>query len=403
MTAPYSPQVTIPVDQPARITEPVKPAEPLAGRIPWKSILIGLLLIIILGALVWGGLSLLGGEEESSADQTASAQAVEVLDESTRMPTHTSTTVRSATSTSTAPAVTNTSPPAFTDTPGVQELPLLVSDEVDVPIRLVPAVVFEMGSSSGGEDEAPLHTAQLDDFYIDQYEVTNADYAECVAQGACQPPTSNASELRKTYYGNPTYSDYPVLNVTWDQAQSYCGWRNGRLPSEAEWELAARGGLESEPYPWGDAVPVCEPGLENGARFDDNAVCDSADTEAVGTYSPNGYGLYDMAGNLWEWVADWYAEDYYAASPERDPGGPQDGDLRVIRGGSWSDSDVEALRVASRDAKDPDQGYPTVGFRCVRETRTMDALLSTTGAGPCRAASTSAGLSGPRAARRRPR
>lgn len=381
-TLPYPPEVTAPVDYPPSIPEPVKPTEPIFARIPWKPILAGALLLVVLVALVWGGISLFGGDEESSVDQTASAQVVAGVVEPTEMLTHTAMSDRPATSTSVVSEATTTSPPELTDTPLAQELPVLVSDEVDVPMRQVPAGEFQMGSTDGEANEEPVHRVQLGVFYIDQYEVTNANYAECVAQGACQSPASRSSESRKTYYGNPLYDDYPVLNVTWDQAQSYCDWRNGRLPTEAEWEKAARGGLVTEPFPWGDETPVCEPGIENGAKFDDNANCNLTDTEAVGTFAANGYGLYDMAGNLWEWVADWYAEDYYTESPDREPGGPQDGDLRVIRGGSWSDSDIGALRTASREGKQPDSGYPTVGFRCVREIATMEALFAASGAGP---------------------
>jgi formylglycine-generating enzyme required for sulfatase activity len=243
-------------------------------------------------------------------------------------------------------------------------------DDHGVPMALVPAGPFEMGSYDGAEDEQPVHTVILNDFYIDQYEVTNSQYATCVNEGVCDPTTDTtafeSSYSRGIYYGNPEYADYPVIYANWYEAQKYCEWRGARLPTEAEWEKAARGDLDGKNYPWGNESPVCEFGAMNGAKFDDDGNCNNTDTEEVGSYSANGYGLYDMAGNVWEWVSDFYDENYYANSPTENPSGPEEGSYPVIRGGSWNNH-VDRLRVSDRRFNDPKSGSLSSGFRCARD------------------------------------
>ncbi len=243
-------------------------------------------------------------------------------------------------------------------------------DERGIPMVLIPAGPFEMGSNNGAEDERPIHTVTLGAFYMDQYEVTNRQYAVCVEDGACDPTTDTtafeSSYSRRVYFGNREFADYPVIYANWYEAQSYCQWRGARLPTEAEWEKAARGGLEEKNYPWGDEAPVCEAGAKNGAKFDDDEVCNDTDTERVGSYGPNGYGLYDMAGNAWEWVSDFYDADYYANSPAENPSGPETGRYPVVRGGSW-DVDADHLRVSDRRFNDPKSGALNSGFRCARD------------------------------------
>ncbi|MEW5868753.1 MAG: SUMF1/EgtB/PvdO family nonheme iron enzyme [Chloroflexota bacterium] len=227
-----------------------------------------------------------------------------------------------------------------------------------VPMVLIPAGEFQMGSESGNSDEKPVHTVYLDDYYIDVYEVTNARYIECVTAVRCDPPDESKSYTRSSYYGNPEYADYPVIYVTWEMADTYCQWRGGRLPTEAEWEKAARGGLENELYPWGDEAPTCKQANFNGSGC-------VGDTSPVGSYVPNGYGLYDMAGNVWEWVQDWYLESFYGSSRRDNPTGPASGESRVLRGGGWYDNE-RGLRVADRSRIAPADSYNYFGFRCAR-------------------------------------
>jgi formylglycine-generating enzyme required for sulfatase activity len=233
-----------------------------------------------------------------------------------------------------------------------------ILDDHGVAMILIPASSFEMGSELGNPDEQPVHTVQLDDFYIDQYLVPNARYQECVNAGVCVPPLDYSSATHENYYENPDYADYPVLYVTWEDAQSYCQWRDAHLPTEAEWEKAARGGLRGALYPWGNQSLTCE-----RANFRAGSYC-IGDTSAVGSYAPNKYGLYDMAGNAWEWVTDWYSPKYTADFVEN-PQGPETGTYRVLRGGSWRDS-AEHLRVFNRSNSKPHMRYDDTGFRCAR-------------------------------------
>jgi formylglycine-generating enzyme required for sulfatase activity len=240
-------------------------------------------------------------------------------------------------------------------------------DSDAIPMTLIPAGTFEMGCDSthnggyscSGDDF--LHTVSLDAYLIDKYEVTNAQYAQCVTAGSCRAPVSNNSYTHSPYYGNAAYANHPVIWVEWNQASAYCAWAGKRLATEAEWEKAARGSSDTRAYPWGDTVPTCAL-----ANFWPSSAC-VGDTSAVGSY-PSGaspYGVMDMAGNVWEWVNDWYGETYYSQSPESNPPGPSSGDTRVLRGGAWYNLEVN-VRSAYRLRNNPDDTSSNIGFRCSR-------------------------------------
>jgi formylglycine-generating enzyme required for sulfatase activity len=212
-------------------------------------------------------------------------------------------------------------------------------------------------------DEAPPHTVTLDAFWIDRTEVTNAMYARCVAAGKCQPPPVTKSNTRPVYYGAAAFDNYPVIYVTWGDAQAYCAWAGRRLPTEAEWEKAAgwdETAHKKRIYPWGDTPP-------DPTRLNFNS--SAGDTTEVGHY-PTGaspYGALDMAGNVLEWVADRYDPAYYAESPDRNPDGPAAGNYRVLRSGAWY-SYGDDVRVANRNGNVPTFRLDAIGFRCARSS-----------------------------------
>jgi len=262
----------------------------------------------------------------------------------------------------TTPTPSRTLPPTNTPRPEPPTAtPLLPTPTVvSAPegMVFVPAGEFIMGSpeGEGDDDEHPQRTVYLDAFYIGKYEVTNAEYKECVDAGACDPPSLNSSNTRDSYYGNPEYDNYPVIYVSWYDAQAYCDWKGVRLPTEAEWEKAARG-TDGREYPWGNEAPD-----ETKLNYDQNI----GDTTEVGSY-PDGaspYGAMDMAGNVYEWVADWYDPDYYRKAPDRNPQGPDSGDSRVLRGGSWYHYQYVA-RCAYRNGYGPVARLNHLGFRVV--------------------------------------
>ena len=241
-----------------------------------------------------------------------------------------------------------------TSTPGIGSS--LTSPLDGMVMVYVPAGSFLMGFSGGYPDEQPEHTVALDAFWIDKTEITNGAYEMCVKAGVCKAPSRRTSNGIDAYYGNAQYVIYPVIFVSWMDAQSYCNWAGLRLPTEAEWEKAARG-IDGRLYPWGNTPPD-----KSLANFDHNIW----DVTQVGSYPAGAspYGALDMAGNIWEWTADWYGSGYYSQSPAQNPTGPDTGTKRVLRGGSWN-FDAPGTRTSYRFSKDPAFVYSDIGFRCV--------------------------------------
>jgi len=252
------------------------------------------------------------------------------------------------------PAPTNT--PVPTRTPELTIGSSTISPIDGMKLMYVPAGEFLMGSTDGvgDPDEHPQHSVYLDSFWIDTTEVTNSMYSKCVQVKACiEPSHKSASETRPSYYGNPLYDDYPVIFVKWDQANNYCKWAGRSLPSEAQWEKAARG-TDGQIFPWGDQIP--DASLANNNQ---------QNTTKVGSFKAGAspYGALDMAGNVWELVMDWYDESFYQISPRSNPQGPDTGYYHVIRGGAWN-FNLSIDRTTNRAGMAlSDNNYYT-GFRC---------------------------------------
>ena len=262
------------------------------------------------------------------------------------------------------PTITSTDLPTeipSTPTPTLAVGSTLVSEKDGMVIVYVPAGEFQMGSEDGDYDEKPVHTVSLNAFWIDQTEVTNAMYAKCVETGECDPHSSISSVKRDSYYGNPAYEDYPVINVSWNDAEAYCEWAGRRLPTEAEWEKAASWDEKKQTkfvYPWGNRIEC------SLANYWEGEGC-VRDTTAVGRYKSgqSHYGAYDMTGNVSEWVSSLYQLYPYSATDGREDLSASGS--RVLRGGSWSSSTYD-VRSTSRFDVGPSYPRPWVGFRCSR-------------------------------------
>jgi formylglycine-generating enzyme required for sulfatase activity len=353
----------------------IPPREPIQKKKPWLWIGLGLFFAVV---VICGGFGLvLFGDElmaRSNKDTTVTSLASIATATSTeiQMPT-----VTLAQATADFPTPTGTLP-LHTPTPTLGIGSTLVREKDSMEMALIPAGEFEMGSEGGVSNESPVHTVYLDAYWIDRFEVTNAQFALFVdetgyvttaeEQGWSWVYDGNSwEETEDVYWREPgdakgkadVKTQSPVIHVSWQDAKAYCDWAGARLPTEAEWEKAARGGLKGRVYPWGDAEPICALSAENGAQFKN---C-SGQVLSVGSFASNGYGLFDMAGNVWEWVADWYDSNYYALSPTENPPGPSSGSYRVFRGGSWNYSDGN-LRVAYRGSINPGHTDFNLGFRC---------------------------------------
>jgi formylglycine-generating enzyme required for sulfatase activity len=271
-----------------------------------------------------------------------------------------------------APAATYTRTASQTANPTPMPIPTVVTSTRShdgMTMVYVAAGSFTMGSPPGlgSDEEAPPHKVTLDGFWIDRTEVTNAQYRAFVIASGYRTPT--ICERGNSTYDDAGKENHPVVCVSWDDARAYCEWAGARLPTEAEWEEAARG-TDSRNYPWGmnfdgSRLNFCDINCDSDQK-DPGANDGYAQTAPVGSY-PMGvspYGALDMAGNVWEWVSDWYSFYYYGRSPQSNPQGPNSGEYRVLRGGSWFGSSSNA-RTAFRAWLHPDQRDSAIGFRCI--------------------------------------
>jgi formylglycine-generating enzyme required for sulfatase activity len=343
-------------------------------KLPWLWIGLGLLLTVI---VVGGGIGLaLSGDEVAEIEPTDTAKV-------------TVTSTMTTTSTVTITQTLTTMPtdmPTHTPTHTLGIGSRLVREKDGMEMVYIPAGEFEMGASadegyelcqeyrddckrSWFESEEPVHTVYVDAYWIDMYEVTNTQFAAFLnemgnqEEGGVTWLNTGSDYVRihksgEVWSADSGYEDHPVVEVSWYGAAAYAEWVGGRLPTEAEWEKAARGGVEGQMYPWGNEDPVCTLGAENGTQF-----LDCGGVLEVGSFAPNGYGLYDMVGNVYEWVADWYDENFYAISPAENPLGPSSGTKRVLRGGAFVSQ--SCVRCACRGHDSPHIRIYDSGFRVV--------------------------------------
>jgi eukaryotic-like serine/threonine-protein kinase len=267
--------------------------------------------------------------------------------------------------------IVSSTPTNTAHTPQALELDIgsIMISPIDQMIMVyVPEGGFTMGVDDGEMNEGPQHIVYLDSYWIDQHEVTNQQYRLCQESGACKPPLAYGTVNRAQYYNHPEgeYDDYPVTNITWAMADAYCSWAGRRLPTEAEWEKAARGS-DGRKFSWGDDGVAKNLLNFYAVTFNDGY---PEATSPVGHY-PDGaspYGADDMMGNVWEFTADWYEKYYYQESPTDNPTGPRTGKYRVIRGGSWA-STARDISVYNRGGAKMETTEPFIGFRCAAEVQ----------------------------------
>ncbi len=354
----------VPIVSPMRRAGPeLSPAAPAAAprltprtrrRLERRS-LVGLsgLLIIVLAVIAFFALSnFQPGNEVQGPEATTTLQSAVI-----------------AALTQLAPTPSATPEPTTPPTPTPQ--PFIT--ETDSRMIFIPGGTFSIGDDTSEQnDEKPARVVQVDSFYIDETEVTNAAYAQCVGAGVCPRPDRAGATYYNSYFGDPAFDDYPVINVSWYDADAFCRWRGARLPTEAEWEFAASfdpvEGVKYR-YPWGDSfdgnrLNFCDANCQrddNGAEWDDGY----RDTAPAGSY-PDGrsaLGIYDMLGNVMEWVGDWYDFRAYQDIADTNPRGPVEGEFKSLRGGSWLTPPDDLGNVA-RDNFDPTVSQANLGFRC---------------------------------------
>ncbi|MBN1811163.1 MAG: SUMF1/EgtB/PvdO family nonheme iron enzyme, partial [Anaerolineae bacterium] len=385
LAAPSQPK---PVSAPMALRQPPSPAV-RASRPRWfwpavgaAAVLVMVLTVAIVALVNRGdgttvaGVGAVATEGSTAATSTLARTLVPVKTDTptqvptdTRTPTATPTRTTAPTSTPTetleptatleptsTPAPTNTPVPTDTPipthTPGLKAGATQVRKKDDMMMVYVPAGEFTIGDDGGEGNEKPVHVVYLDAFWMDRTEVANAQYQKCVVAGACAL-SDRAADSR---YNAP---QKPVVGVTWHDADAYCRWAGARLPTEAEWEKAARG-TDKRRYPWGDSAVDC-----NKATYD---AC-GGEAVLVGSKiaGASPYGALDMAGNVIEWVSDWYDSGYYANSPANNPKGPDSGDRRVLRGGSWYHVQ-NLVRSSYRLYSSPTNRDTYIGFRCVADS-----------------------------------
>jgi len=251
---------------------------------------------------------------------------------------------------------------------------LVDPSQIEAEMVLIDAGPFLMGSNELTGAERPVHRVYVDAFYIGKFEVTNAQFkAFCDATGRSYPEAEWSPDGETSLANFKEQPGYPVVGINWEDSVAYCQWlsqqtgKKYRLPTEAEWEKAARGGLEGQKYPWGNEE------FDSGGRHQANCGSESdndrirkkdgfLNTSPIGSFPPNQYGLYDMAGNVWEWCADYYDQNYYSSSPETNPPGPSSGEKRSLRGGSWFGG-PQRMQCAARLWNYPLIRYASTGFR----------------------------------------
>jgi serine/threonine protein kinase len=246
--------------------------------------------------------------------------------------------------------------PTETSTPVETPIPVEITDDKNVPMRLIPAGKFTMGNDKGSTEERPASLIDVGTFYIDKYEVTNDMYSACVSDGGCRTPRLPGSATRRSYYNNPVFANYPVIYLDWKMAKTYCEWRGARLPTEAEWEKAARGTDDERAYPWGSSFDC---------GFANHSGC-VGDTAPVNQYDKgqSPYGVYGMSGNVWEWTNSLFSFYPYSSTDGReDPDAVGD---RMARGGSWHNFGGTGgdIRIDTRFKLNPVYYGAYIGVRC---------------------------------------